>query len=84
MVESGEEYSKTLQVRAGDDQQNGNLLACTPSIWQGRAGGSETQGYPWLHKEFKASLAYMRPFLIRRWGGGRKGVKKSFGHYCGS
>lgn len=34
--------------------------------WGGEAWGSEVQNYPKPHKEFKASLGYLRPsFKIR-------------------
>lgn len=35
-----------------------------------QAGGSEVPDQPWLHREFKASLCYMRPF--------KKGKERSY------
>ena len=35
--------------------------SCNPSGRVGQAGGSEVQGYPQQHNEFKASLGYMSP-----------------------
>lgn len=37
--------------------------ACCPRIQEVEAGGSDVQGYSLLHREFKATLVYMRPYL---------------------
>lgn len=36
---------------------------CNSRTYELEAGGSEVQGYCWLHKEFKLNLGHMRPFL---------------------
>lgn len=36
------------------------MLSWNPSTWKGEAGGYETQGQPWLHRQFEASLGYSK------------------------
>lgn len=38
------------------------VMVCDPSTGEVGAGGSEIQGYLWLHREFKASLGYVGPY----------------------
>lgn len=37
---------------------------CNPFSEEGEAWGQEVQSHPWLHKEFDASLGYLRSYLI--------------------
>ena len=57
-----------LDIRPLGPMQTSNLrkwwcICAVPTSWEVKAGGSEVQGYPWLHSEFKVSLSYMRTCL---------------------
>lgn len=40
--------------------------ACDHSTCETEAGGSQVQPHPHLHKEFEASLSYMRSYLEKQ------------------
>lgn len=39
--------------------------ACTPKTLETEGRENGAQGYPWLHRKFHVSLAYMKPSLIK-------------------
>lgn len=39
---------------------------CNPTSWEVEPGGSDTQGHPGLHHEFKANLGHPKPYLKQR------------------
>jgi hypothetical protein len=39
-------------------------MVAHPRTQEVEAGGSEVQGDPWLHSEFKTSLEYIRPCVF--------------------
>lgn len=39
---------------------------CNTSTWEVETGDSGAQGYPWLPREFKANLAYMRFYFQKK------------------
>lgn len=39
--------------------------ACTPKTLEIEGREKGAQGYPWLHRKFHISLAYMKPSLIK-------------------
>lgn len=58
--------------------------ACNSNTQEVEGGGSEVQGHPQLHSEFKASLGYIKPYLKikrrrkeKRVGGVRRGEGKT-------
>lgn len=38
--------------------------ACHPSNWEVEVGGLEVKGCPWPHNTIKASLGYVRLYLV--------------------
>lgn len=40
--------------------------ACDPSTWEVKVEGSEVQGHSWAHREFEASLGFLRPYLKKQ------------------
>lgn len=39
---------------------------CNTSTWEVETGDSGAQGYPWLPREFKANLAYVRSYFQKK------------------
>ena len=49
---------------------------CNSNTWEVEAGGSEVQGHPWLHSEFKASPELLETQTRREEGKEREGGRE--------